>query len=77
MKKLVIAAALAFAAAGCARTASIVKIEDVQVATANTRATAPQVRQAIMTAGTSLGWKIADAGPGKLQATLSLRTHAR
>src|SRR5436853_88263 len=38
-------------------------------------ATAPQVRQAIVTAGTALGWKIADAGPGKLQGTLSLRTH--
>ena len=36
---------------------------------------AAQVRQAIITGGTSLGWKVTDAGPGRLEATLHLRSH--
>jgi hypothetical protein len=35
-----------------------------------------QVRQAIVTAGSALGWRITDAGPGKLVGTLNLRTHS-
>ena len=36
---------------------------------------ASQVRQAIITGGTALGWRIVDAGPGRLEGTLNLRTH--
>lgn len=62
--------------AGCARTAPIHNIQDSQVAPNSGKTlAASQVRGAIITAGTSLGWKIADAGPGRLEGTLQLRTH--
>lgn len=34
-----------------------------------------KVKFSIMAAGTSLGWKMADVGPGRIQGTLNLRTH--
>jgi hypothetical protein len=36
---------------------------------------ASQVRQAIVTAGSPLGWSIADAGPGRLEGVLRRRDH--
>jgi hypothetical protein len=36
--------------------------------------TAAQVRGSIIAAGTSLGWHIVDAGPGRLEGTLQIRT---
>lgn len=67
---------LALALGGCARTAPILELRDVPATTASGKVpTASQIRNAIITAGTSLGWRIADAGPGRLEGTLSLRTH--
>jgi hypothetical protein len=67
---------LALAPAGCARNAPILNLEAVPVATASGKAlTPPQVRSAIIAGATSLGWRVADSGPGKLEATLNLRTH--
>ena len=57
------------------RSSPILKLEDVQVVASNSKPTAAQVRQSIITAGTSLGWKIVDKGPGKLEGTLNVRTH--
>lgn len=73
----VAAACLAAAAlAGCARTGAIYNVNDAPVATTSGKAmTAAHVRSAIITAGTALGWQIADAGPGKLVGTLNIRTH--
>ena len=34
-----------------------------------------QVKSAIMIAGTSLGWKMAEVSPGLIQGTLNLRKH--
>jgi hypothetical protein len=75
MKNIIVATVIAVAVGGCMRIAPIVKVEDVQVVASNSKPTAAQVRQSIITAGTSLGWKITDAGPGKLEGTLSLRNH--
>jgi hypothetical protein len=78
MKKhnVALALGLALALAGCARTAPIVNVAEAPVVTTQARAVqASQVRSAIITAGTSLGWRMADAGPGKLQGTLNLRAH--
>jgi hypothetical protein len=33
------------------------------------------VRTAIIAAGVGLGWRVVDAGPGKLEGTLALREH--
>ena len=75
MRHIIVAALAALAITGCARTAPLTNIENVQVVAANSKPTSAQVRQAIMTAGTALGWKMEDAGPGKMLGTLNLRTH--
>ncbi len=62
--------------AGCVAV-PVQNVTDAPVSTASGKpVTAPQVRSAIMTAGAALGWKIVDAGPGKLEGTLRLREHA-
>jgi hypothetical protein len=71
-------AAIATAAAltGCQTLAPIQNMTNVPVAPASGKGLqASQVRAAIITAGTSLGWRVADAGPGRLEGTLNLRTH--
>ena len=75
--RLVAAACMAAAVlAGCQRSAAIYNVKEAQVAPSNAKSlTAQQVRGAIITAGTSMGWKIVDAGPGKLEGTITLRTH--
>jgi len=73
-RPLIAAAVLAVSA--CALQQPIQKVENAPVATPSGKPlTAAQVRQAIITAGTALGWTVADAGPGRLEGTLNLRTH--
>ena len=60
--------------AGCAPLAPIQNVKDASV-TAYQAADADQVKGAIVRAGTGLGWIMRDAGPGKLNGTLILRTH--
>lgn len=54
------------------RTAPIQNFTDVPV---NKSMQAAQVKAAIIQAGTPLGWRIAEVGPGQLEATLRLREH--
>lgn len=69
-----IAAAATLAA--CNPVAPIHNVKDAPVVPASGKALqASQVRQAIMSAGTSLGWNVKDAGAGRLEGTLNLRTH--
>jgi hypothetical protein len=78
MKKLGIAAACAAGAilAGACTAQPIYNVNDqVVTTTSGKHLSAPQVRSAIITAGTSLGWHVADAGPGHLVGTLHLRNH--
>lgn len=82
MNRPLLAASLALVVAtllapvGCARTAPIQNLEAVPVTTSSGKAlSAAQVRTAIITAGTSLGWRVAEAGPGRLEGTLNLRQH--
>jgi hypothetical protein len=54
----------------------VYNVADAPVVTTSGKApSATQVRSAIITAGTSLGWTIKDAGPGRLEGTLRLREH--
>ncbi|HSN19896.1 MAG TPA: hypothetical protein VLS49_04420 [Usitatibacter sp.] len=79
MKKLIAAAALAAAATliGACTTQPIFNVNDEPVTTTSGKhLSASQVRSAIITAGTSLGWVVKDQGPGRLVGTLHLRTHA-
>ena len=65
------------AVSACAVQKPIYQVQDAQVATPSGKAlTNAQVRQAIITAGTALGWTVVDAQPGKLEGTLNLRTHS-
>ena len=77
MKKLSAAAAIAAAIlVGACTTQPIYNVNDEPVTTPSGKhLTASQVRSAIVTAGSSLGWVIKDAGPGRLLGTLHLRTH--
>ena len=71
---MVAAASLLLAA--CPAAVPIQNVNDEPVSTPSGKhLSASQVRSAIMTAGTSLGWRIADAGPGRLEGTLHLREH--
>ncbi|MEP7070121.1 MAG: hypothetical protein ABI789_12810 [Usitatibacter sp.] len=61
---------------GACTTAPVYNVADAPVSPASGKTLqASQVRQAIVTAGSALGWRIVDAGPGKLEGTLNLRTH--
>ena len=60
--------------AGCAPLAPIQNVKDASV-TATKPLTQDQVKGAIVRAGTGLGWIMRDAGPGKINGTLILRTH--
>jgi len=62
--------------AACQTLLPVYNVNDAAVSTASGKhPTAGQVRSAIITAGTSLGWHVVDAGPGRLEGTLHLRTH--
>ena len=70
------AIAITMALGGCARTAPIVQLDNVPVTPSTAKSlTAAQVRAAILAAGTSLGWRLTDTGPGRLEGTLQLRGH--
>jgi hypothetical protein len=63
----------------CASTASwgvrpILNVNDAPIVSAKP-VPAAQVKSAIMTAGTSLGWQMAEVSPGLIQGTLNLRKH--
>ena len=73
--KAAIAVCAALALGACT-TQPIYNVTDATVSTTSGKAlTAAQVRSAIITAGTSLGWRMVDAGHGHLEGTLNLRTH--
>lgn len=75
-KRVLAGAAVALAVAACATTQPIYNVQDATVTTTSGKhLSAAQVRSAIITAGTSLGWRVVDAGPGRLEGTIHLRTH--
>jgi|SRR5687767_1660913 len=57
--------------AGC-RTAPIMNVVDAPVPAARS---AQQVEQAIISAGNSLGWRMQQQAPGRIEGTLVLRDH--
>jgi hypothetical protein len=75
VKGVIIGAAAMLVLAACT-SAPIYNVNDAPTVTSSGKTLqASQVRQAIITAGSALGWKIVDAGPGHLEGTLNLRTH--
>jgi len=66
---------IAVTVAACT-SAPILNVNDNAVTTASGKALTPdQVRNAILRAGSALGWQLKDDGPGKLVGTLQLRDH--
>lgn len=75
LANLIAGAVAAIALAACTAV-PIYNVSDAPVVSPSSRAlSASQVRSAIITAGTALGWRMVDAGSGRLEGTLNLRTH--
>ena len=73
IRALLVAALVALAAAGCtSRPVMNVTAEPVVVTSGKT-ATNDNVRDAILRAGSSLGWQMRPAAPGVIAGTISLR----
>ncbi|HYC37063.1 MAG TPA: hypothetical protein VEC19_11605 [Usitatibacter sp.] len=73
---LVLGAATLPAHAACFRCGPIQNVTEVPVPSPGGKALSNEdVKKAIMRAGGTLGWKIDDAGPGKMTGTLNVRTH--
>ena len=75
VKSGIIVLGISFAVAlGACASIPILNVNDAQIATGKSLQV-NQVRQAIVTAGSALGWKIVDSKPGLLEGTLRLRDH--
>ena len=67
---------LAMVLIGCGGVMPIKNVDNAPVTASSTRKVElATVRQAIVRAGATLGWKMEDDGPNKLIATLNIRTH--
>jgi hypothetical protein len=74
--KAAIVGVVAVLGLGACTTVPVYNVSDAPATAASGKVLqASQVRQAIVIAGGALGWRIADAGPGRLEGTLNLRTH--
>ena len=72
-----IAIAIAVVCLAACTAAPIYNVSNAQVTASSGKKLQPsEVRQAIVTAGGALGWRMVDAGPGSLEGTLNLRTHS-
>lgn len=75
VKSGIIVLGISFAVAlGACASRPILNVNDAPIATGKSLQV-NQVRQAIVTAGSALGWKIVDSKPGLLEGTLRLRDH--
>jgi hypothetical protein len=73
---LIFSVAATLAQAGCLRCEPILNVTDAVVAApAGKPLSADQVKVAIVRAGSALGWQVREEAPGKLVATLVLRSH--
>jgi hypothetical protein len=57
------------------RSAPVYNVNNATVVANVSNVSSSQVRKAIIRAGGGLGWMIKDAGPGRLEGRLTLRTH--
>ena len=60
---------------GCRSSGMIYTVTDAPVVTSTSNYSTKEVRNAILQAGSSLGWQMEDAQPGLIIATLNVRTH--
>ena len=73
-KFLISAMAAAVLLVGCGRaTVPVVNYNDVSFTTTSKKPTLDRVKKAILTATETKGWVVNDKGPGKMDATLTVR----
>ena len=76
IRALLVAALLAVAVAGCASRPVMNVTAEPVVVTAGKTATNDNVRDAILRAGSSLGWQMRPAAPGVIAGSINLRGHS-
>lgn len=67
--------ALLFLVLGGCKAAPVYNVQDAAIVTGTTNASMNDVQQAIVRAGSSLGWSMRPAGTGSMVGTLHLRKH--
>lgn len=76
INKKLISVFVCAALVGCGVSMPIKNVDNAPVTTTSSQNVGEDsVRQAIIRAGSTLGWQVRDAGPNKLIATLNIRTH--
>jgi hypothetical protein len=73
--KLLLGLVVVSVLAACMRTAPIYSVSDTPVVANKPDPTMDDVRKAIIRAGASLGWQMAESKPGLIVGTLNLREH--
>jgi hypothetical protein len=72
----ILIAAAALALGGCASTQPVYNVQNAPVIPPpGKNLTMTEVNNAIMRAGSQLGWQMQPTGPGKISGRLALRTH--
>ncbi len=66
---------LALILTGCPHQTAVYNVNNAAIASNKEDLTLKDMRAAIIRAGSSLGWQMEDAGPGKIEGTLHLRSH--
>ena len=73
---IILVAAAVLGLAGCGTTQPIYNVEKSPIAgPGGKNLSMTEVQQAIMRAGTQLGWQMQAEGPGRISGRLALRTH--
>ena len=71
----ILAGILALGLAACARTAPIYSVSDAPVVVSSGNHNSTDVKNAILRAGSSLGWQIRETEPGHIVGILNIRRH--
>ena len=74
-RRIIVAAAAVLMIAACATGQPVHNVTQTSIVTNKPNTTTEDVRQAIVRAGTGLGWQMKAEGPGRMTGRLALRTH--
>lgn len=75
LSTLLLIATITVIGVGCGRSTPIYNVTDAPVTVNTKNYTLTDVRNAIVRAGTGLGWQMKDVSPGYMIGTLNLRSH--
>jgi len=74
-RRIIVAAAAVLMIPACATGQPVHNVTQTSIVTNKPNTTTEDVRQAIVRAGTGLGWQMKAEGPGRMTGRLALRTH--